>query len=74
MAPLINLTTLNVSQHSGIKNDDFVKSFPQWQNALVQMADSKVRAEQQSLAKYGLKYVVEEYLPAKVEDSSTWLP
>ncbi|MBP2172789.1 DNA topoisomerase IV subunit A [Methanococcus voltae] len=58
----------------GLKNDDFVKSFPEWQNALSMMADSKVRAEQQSLAKYGLKYVVEEYLPAKVEDQKTWLP
>lgn len=58
----------------GLKNDDFVKSFPQWQKALNQMIEMKERAEQQSLAKYGLKYVVEEYLPAKVEDSSTWLP
>ncbi|ABR54654.1 DNA topoisomerase (ATP-hydrolyzing) [Methanococcus vannielii SB] len=58
----------------GLKNDDFVRSFPEWQKALNQMADGKVRAEQQSLAKYGLKYVVEEYLPTKVEDQSTWLP
>lgn len=58
----------------GLKNDDFVRSFPEWQKALNQMADGKVRAEQQSLAKYGLKYVVEEYLPAKIEDSKTWLP
>jgi DNA topoisomerase-6 subunit A len=58
----------------GLKNDDFVKSFPEWQKALNQMIEMKQRAEQQSLAKYGLKYVVEEYLPAKIEDKSTWLP
>jgi DNA topoisomerase-6 subunit A len=58
----------------GLKNDDFVKSFPEWQKALNQMLEMKQRAEQQSLAKYGLKYVVEEYLPAKIEDKSTWLP
>lgn len=58
----------------GLKNDDFVKSFPEWQKALNQMLEMKQRAEQQSLAKYGLKYVVEEYLPAKIEDESTWLP
>ncbi|MDK2789750.1 MAG: topoisomerase subunit [Methanothermococcus sp.] len=58
----------------GLKNDDFIKTFPEWQNALNQMLEMKVRAEQQSLAKYGLKYVVEEYLPAKIEDEKTWLP
>ncbi|WP_292461060.1 DNA topoisomerase IV subunit A [Methanothermococcus sp.] len=58
----------------GLKNDDFVKSFPEWQKALNQMIEMKERAEQQSLAKYGLKYVVEEYLPAKIEDKRTWLP
>ncbi|EHP84388.1 DNA topoisomerase IV subunit A [Methanotorris formicicus] len=58
----------------GLKNDDFVKSFPEWQKALKQMLDMKVRAEQQSLAKYGLKYVVDTYLPEKIKDEKTWLP
>jgi DNA topoisomerase-6 subunit A len=38
------------------------------------MLDMGVRAEQQSLAKYGLKYVVNTYLPEKIKDESTWLP
>jgi len=58
----------------GLKNDDFVKSSPEWQRALNQMLMMKKRAEQQSLAKYGLKYVVNEYLPAKIEDPKSWLP
>ncbi|HIQ32580.1 MAG TPA: DNA topoisomerase IV subunit A [Methanothermococcus okinawensis] len=58
----------------GLKNDDFVKSFPEWQKALKLMLKMKKRAEQQSLAKYGLKYVVNEYLPAKIEDPKSWLP
>ncbi|WP_423792305.1 DNA topoisomerase IV subunit A [Methanocaldococcus indicus] len=58
----------------GLKNDDFVRNFPEWQKALKQMLDMKVRAEQQSLAKYGLKYVVDTYLPEKLKDDSTWLP
>ncbi|CAB3287785.1 Type 2 DNA topoisomerase 6 subunit A [Methanocaldococcus lauensis] len=58
----------------GLKNDDFVRSFPEWQKALKQMLDMGVRAEQQSLAKYGLKYVVNTYLPEKIKDESTWLP
>jgi len=75
-----NLPTHPLKDHDikrlkdGLKNDDFVKSHPEWQKAINQMIDSKERAEQQSLAKYGLKYVVEEYLPAKIEDKSTWLP
>ncbi|ENN96343.1 DNA topoisomerase VI subunit A [Methanocaldococcus villosus KIN24-T80] len=58
----------------GLNNDDFVRSFPKWQEALKQMLKMGVRAEQQSLAKYGLKYVVNTYLPEKIKDDSTWLP
>jgi DNA topoisomerase-6 subunit A len=33
-----------------------------------------VRAEQQALAKWGLNYVIDEYLPRKLEDRSRFLP
>jgi DNA topoisomerase-6 subunit A len=33
-----------------------------------------VRAEQQALAKWGLNYVIEEYLPAKLANTSKFLP
>ena len=34
----------------------------------------KVRAEQQALAKWGLNFVIEKYLPKKLKDPKTWLP
>jgi DNA topoisomerase-6 subunit A len=33
-----------------------------------------VRAEQQALAKWGLNYVIDEYLPRKLADLSSFLP
>jgi DNA topoisomerase VI subunit A len=57
-----------------IKNDPFIIHHKQWQKALQQMAKMKVRAEQQALAKHGLNYVVDTYLPEKIKDKKTWLP
>ena len=58
----------------GIKNDPFVKHHKQWQKALKQQVQMKVRAEQQALAKHGLNFVITNYLPKKLKDSKTWLP
>ena len=58
----------------GIKNDPFVKHHRQWQKALKQQVQMKVRAEQQALAKHGLNFVITNYLPKKLKDSKTWLP
>jgi DNA topoisomerase-6 subunit A len=33
-----------------------------------------VRVEQQALAKHGLNYVIDEYLPQKLADPSKFLP
>jgi DNA topoisomerase VI subunit A len=33
-----------------------------------------VRAEQQALAKWGLNYVIEEYLPNKLKQAKKFLP
>ena len=38
------------------------------------MSAMKVRAEQQALAKWGLNYVIEKYLPQKLKNPKTWLP
>jgi len=57
-----------------IKNDPFIKHHKLWQKALQQMAKMKVRAEQQALAKWGLNYVVDKYLPDKIKNKKTWLP
>lgn len=57
-----------------MKNDPFIQHYKEWQKAMAQMASMKVRAEQQALAKWGLNYVVEKYLPDKIKDPKTWLP
>lgn len=57
-----------------IKNDPFVRHYKEWQKAITQMIDMKVRAEQQALAKWGLNYVIEKYLPDKLKKTDTWLP
>ena len=44
----------------GIKNDPFIHHYKEWQKALKQLIDMKVRAEQQALAKWGLNYVIEK--------------
>ncbi len=33
-----------------------------------------VRAEQQALAKHGLNYVIDEYLPRKLKNTKAFLP
>jgi DNA topoisomerase-6 subunit A len=57
-----------------IKNDPFFSSQPQWIQAIEQQLEMGVRAEQQALAKWGLNYVMEEYLPRKLENKNNFLP
>lgn len=57
----------------GIKNDPFVKHHKKWIRALKQLMEMKVRAEQQSLAKHGLNFVISNYLPEKLKKQDTWL-
>ena len=57
-----------------LKNDPFFKQHKPWQNALEQLLKMGVRAEQQALAKWGLNYVIEEYLPRKLEQRANFLP
>ncbi len=58
----------------GIKNDPFVKHYKEWQKALNLLVSIKKRAEQQALAKWGLNYVISDYLPKKLKDEKLWLP
>ncbi len=58
----------------GMKNDPFVRQHKPWQKALTEMAKLKKRAEQQALAKYGLNFVISDYLPKKLADQKSWLP
>lgn len=58
----------------GMKNDPFVQHHKEWQKALTELVKMKKRAEQQALAKWGLNFVISDYLPQKLEDPKTWLP
>jgi DNA topoisomerase-6 subunit A len=57
-----------------LKNDPFFKAQRPWQKAIEQLLKMGVRAEQQALAKWGLNYVIEEYLPRKLEQRASFLP
>ncbi len=57
-----------------LKNDPFFKTHVPWRKAIEQLLKMGVRAEQQALAKWGLNYVIEEYLPRKLENPASFLP
>jgi len=57
-----------------LKNDPFVQHHKEWQKAIKELMQMKVRAEQQALAKWGLNYVIDKYLPQKLKDPKKWLP
>ena len=57
-----------------LKNDPFIQHHKEWRKALEQMNKMKVRSEQQALAKWGLNYVIEKYLPQKLKNPKSWLP
>jgi DNA topoisomerase-6 subunit A len=58
----------------GLKNDPFVQEHKSWQKCMHDLVKMKKRAEQQALAKHGLNYVMEKYLPDKLKSDKTWLP
>ncbi len=60
--------------NDALKNDPFILHHLPWQKAMQQMIKMGVRAEQQALAKHGLNYVMEEYLPRKLADVGQFLP
>jgi DNA topoisomerase-6 subunit A len=57
-----------------LKNDPFFVAHKPWVKALEQMLAMGVRAEQQALAKWGLNFVIEEYLPRKLKNPKAFLP
>ena len=57
-----------------LRNDPFIKAHPEWIAAIKQLLQMEVRAEQQALAKWGLNYVIDEYLPRKLADTNSFLP
>jgi DNA topoisomerase-6 subunit A len=57
-----------------LKNDPFFQIHKSWARAIELLLKMQVRAEQQALAKWGLNYVIEEYLPNKLKDTAKFLP
>jgi DNA topoisomerase-6 subunit A len=57
-----------------LRNDPFFKSQGAWTRAISQLLKLGVRAEQQALAKWGLNYVIEKYLPQKLRKKDLFLP
>ena len=57
-----------------LKNDPFFQAHKEWQKAIEQLLSMGVRAEQQALAKWGLNFVIEEYLPRKLKEAAKFLP
>ena len=57
-----------------LKNDPFFMSHTPWVKAIKSMLQMGVRAEQQALAKWGLNFVIEEYLPRKLQNKKSFLP
>ena len=57
-----------------LKNDPFIRHHKPWQQAIEKLVKMGVRVEQQALAKHGLNYVIDEYLPRKLKDPKKFLP
>lgn len=57
-----------------IQNDPFFAAYPEWIAAIEELLTLGVRAEQQALAKWGLNFVMEQYLPRKLADKTSFLP
>ena len=69
------LTATDVKRaQDALQNDPFIKAHPAWIAAIKQLLEMGVRAEQQALAKWGLNYVIDEYLPQKLADENRFLP
>jgi DNA topoisomerase-6 subunit A len=57
-----------------LKNDPFIRHHRDWREALEEQIAMGVRVEQQALAKHGLNYVIDEYLPRKMANTAAFLP
>jgi DNA topoisomerase-6 subunit A len=57
-----------------LKNDPFIRYHQAWISAIEHLLKMGVRAEQQALAKHGLNYVIDTYLPEKLKHPERFLP
>lgn len=69
------LTEIDIKRaRDALKNDPFFTEHKAWAKAMESLVKMGVRAEQQALAKHGLNFVIDEYLPAKLKDPGKFLP
>ena len=57
-----------------LRNDPFIRHYKAWQTAVEKMLRMGVRVEQQALAKHGLEFVANTYLPEKLRHTEKFLP
>jgi len=57
-----------------LANDPFIRHHKPWQAAVETLLKMGVRVEQQALAKHGLAFVAQEYLPRKLKEIKNFLP
>jgi len=57
-----------------LKNDPFIDHHVRWQKAIHKLLKMGVRVEQQALAKHGLEFVAQTYLPRKLKQTNSFLP
>ena len=60
--------------NDALKNDPFVRHYKAWQDAIQQLLELGVRAEQQAFAAHDLNYVIDNYLPEKLAAVNKFLP
>ncbi len=57
-----------------LKNDPCVQHYKSWQDAINQLLNMGVRAEQQAFVVHDLNYVMNNYLPEKLRKAKLFLP
>ncbi len=69
------LTDTDVKRaRDALEHDPFFAAEPDWVAAIERLLAMGVRAEQQALAKWGLNFVIDTYLPRKLRDEGSFLP
>ena len=69
------LTEIDIKRaKDALKNDPFFSEHKAWAKAMEMLVKMGVRAEQQALARWGLNYVIDEYLPRKLKATEKFLP
>ena len=69
-----NWRSTSSARKDALEERPLLQGPPEWTAAIEQLLEMGVRAEQQALAKWGLNYVIDEYLPKKLANPAGFLP